>query len=861
ALPKDDENDDTDEGAAASDEPSAGRASPARSAFGASSAWPTGMDDSGSDVDSDGSPSWEEDPEHFPLESEISADLDASVARAREAGNAEEVAPLERHPRPADALAGIEETGHDAAEPAARRGASQTMAAELRPLEPVNVWFDEGKRTASSDALSPVLAQARQVAQVMVRRAGMNETGLKATITGRGNGRSGFLRAGRTSAAARHRAEFVRDQFLAALSQELEVLQGDRPVVSVSDIEVRLVTEIGRTTAAVTAEDMRRTTVEITLADSFTPQQRAAIGYDRVMDGLSELVMSRNDLSTRIAEYTALADSGLAHYELPDSTRDQLVALNRSLAAHRDPAVKERVRTFVNEAVLAASLTPVRDQPGRSRWGGRQRDRREIRVISSHRLSRLLGELDAFVSLGRDPFTDALSSTRAIDLPAEADLPVRLAVLGLLNLSEAGRSGVVSSELYTALLANPPALVESMFASTGHEEQYFLATCVAAAVDTAVRVTLPNIVALLHIGRTAATATENSIRKVPSDVRGKSDRLFRRSLEEMVLERVADARAEFDVIERWARELIDSDQSDPEVRREWRALSERWGRAMQKLAAADLTGGTAPVLTRKIIKGHWATSAIVAAPVLVDRGWRRLIGVDQMTYVETFRRQLADTFRTQLAFGPDETLFGSSRSTTDERVFLADLDSARLAAFWQRVAATNGVIVATTGHQVHVQATVVDEEPVFILNDGKLSDPSVLTTREFAEWAERRDASVSAANTPGDDDRSVGSDESQTGVDGRFVTVPVVSEPGEPVGFLFPTEQSRLEREPDVSSIVSVTVAREPVALPFEARPVLPPIFEDDGDDEAAANQADSVVDGSTGSADDTAVTEHAPSP
>ncbi|MCP2205581.1 hypothetical protein, partial [Lentzea flava] len=31
ALPKDDENDDTDEGAAASDEPSAGRASPARS--------------------------------------------------------------------------------------------------------------------------------------------------------------------------------------------------------------------------------------------------------------------------------------------------------------------------------------------------------------------------------------------------------------------------------------------------------------------------------------------------------------------------------------------------------------------------------------------------------------------------------------------------------------------------------------------------------------------------------------------------------------------------------------------------------------------------------------------------------------
>ncbi|MCP2205539.1 hypothetical protein LX90_009281, partial [Lentzea flava] len=49
----------------------------------------------------------------------------------------------------------------------------------------------------------------------------------------------------------------------------------------------------------------------------------------------------------------------------------------------------------------------------------------------------------------------------------------------------------------------------------------------------------------------------------------------------------------------------------------------------------------------------------------------------------------------------------------------------------------------------------------------------------------------------------------------------------------------------------------------YRAEPEQAPLFEadSDDDDEAAANQADSVVDGSTGSADDTAVTEHAPSP
>ncbi|WP_206743480.1 hypothetical protein [Amycolatopsis lurida] len=476
-------------------------------------------------------------------------------------------------------------------------------------------------------------------------------------------------------------------------------------------------------------------------------EQQAVAAYDRVAEGLSQLAVPRSELMAMVAEFTALAGDGrLEHHALPDGTREQLISLDRSLAAFSGSAVKERVRAFVNDALLAACLVPTRERPRRPKRsdGGVEVDRRAIRPITSARLTQLLDDLSRHIGRAEDPFAVAHSPMYGVDVSTAAALPVRLTALGLVNLAAPARAALAGEPLMTALLDNPAALTEALFASVGHEEQYFLNTCVAASVDIGVRSRVPSLAGLLHVGRAVADNTEGDLGKVRPESRTRPDRTFGRTREEMVRKRVTDARAEFTAIEQRALQLVAADQADRAVRREWRALSERWGRSMQKLAAANLRSGRVPVLTRKVVRGDWWTSLALTAPLVVDRGRRRFTGLDQASY--------AGKFQAHLALEPDGTLFGADELIDDRQpgVVLPQVlrTPEQRIAFWRQVAADGGTVVGTPDHRVQLQAVTVDGRPVFVMNNPMNSYPALLTPEEFAGWAGSWEAKVSATFFP-----------------------------------------------------------------------------------------------------------------
>ncbi|WP_434447518.1 protein-glutamine glutaminase family protein [Lentzea sp. E54] len=617
----------------------------------------------------------------------------------------------------------------------------------VQPPSPASVWFDEGARTAPANALAPVRAVARQVARAALLRAEHGLTPPTAVITGRGNGRSGPFGVPVPTSAARARAELVRDEFVAAVRRELVVLRGGDAPASTAEVEVRLVTEAGTADGGVPAEEMRRATVEIDYDGSRTAPQRAEAEYDRAVHGLTALEVPRTEVRAVAAEYAALAAGGrLEHLALPPGTRERLVSLNDVLTNSGEPGEAARVRAFVTEALLAAALVPTREVPLGTRLTGRDHaaDPREIRPITADRLTAVLDDLAAVVSRGEDPFTAATSSLRGIHLHAGTALPVRLATLGLANLSAAARTAVVASPLFAALRDNPSALAESLFAGAGHEEQYFITTCVAAAMNAAVRNRVPGTAALLHLGRSAADSAERVISRTAAEVRSAADRPFGRSLEDMARGRIAAARSEFDAIERRALTLVAADQGDPGVRHDWRALTVRWSRTMQKLAAADLSQDVVPVLTKKVVAGHWWSSALLAAPALVDRGPRRLSGVAPNQYAALFLHGLA--------LESDAILSGVESATTS-RVPLAEnlaLPTQR-AEFWNRLASSPGHVVMTLDHAVHLRAGVVGGRRVFVLSDPMRSHPSVLTAAELVTWAADWEAESPASLLPRDD--------------------------------------------------------------------------------------------------------------
>ncbi|WP_329792503.1 glycosyltransferase [Lentzea sp. DG1S-22] len=389
--------------------------------------------------------------------------------------------------------------------------------------------------------------------------------------------------------------------------------------------------------------------------------------------------------------------------------------VNRILSASGSlsPEHAGRVRDLVTDLLVTTSAVPVRHR----RVGditklnlGHVHDWQTARPLPPATLEHVLDEIAADVEAGRVPLSD---------LPHNAadPLPRRLAVLGTLNLAPHARAGLLAHPPFTALL-DSPHLADALFAGKGLDEQRFLNTCESAAVHTGLRSVLPTVIAQVHAGRAVADSAEwallSALENSP-ELLARKDRPGGRTVEQLVRDRIAEARETFDRLEQQSS----TDAPD------WAAMSDDWGRVMQKLAAvSDPSEGvdSIPVLSRKAIRGAWAASAVLSLPLGVDRPGRRGIGVNE-DYRLLAEQVLADP-----------TPSGRTKP-------LADIVDDR---FWSRVHHAGVLPVALEGrftaHALSVQAVRHEGVEVYLVGDPKKKHFDMLTQSEFAAWAARSNA-------------------------------------------------------------------------------------------------------------------------
>ncbi|MGW6449808.1 toxin glutamine deamidase domain-containing protein [Lentzea sp. NPDC055074] len=333
------------------------------------------------------------------------------------------------------------------------------------------------------------------------------------------------------------------------------------------------------------------TSPEAALVDEVTA------GHLSAFAGLSHLELPDEAVRHTVAEYGVLARTGaLERHELPQDIRAQLVALDTALAEFEgDQAVVRQARDVVQDAVLAAALVPVRQRVVFVRdGGGTEVDRQEIRPITAAGLTALLAELTSAVTGQTDPFTAPGSALRGLFVPAAASLPVRLAHLGLVNLSPQARDAVLHSPVFVALVTRRATVAESMFAAAEHGETGGSTPATS-----------------LHLARTAARA---------AGARHGRDA-------------VAEVLDELGHVERRAVDLVRYDPSDPRVVDDWREVAEQVHEQMRKLAAIGTAAGTRGAIATQLARhgerfADGPLSAHLATPRQRDGFWQALARTD-----------------------------------------------------------------------------------------------------------------------------------------------------------------------------------------------------------------------------------------
>ncbi|WP_208297680.1 protein-glutamine glutaminase family protein [Actinophytocola oryzae] len=529
------------------------------------------------------------------------------------------------------------------------------------------------------------------------------------------------------------------------------------------------------------------------------PGEGIAGDYHRVMDGVAGLTLSTVELASWAAELGELAGTGVVERrDLPAGVGDQLSVIGRGLATLTDPGAREQLRGLVNDAVLIASHVPTRPS-GRTRaeW-------QSIQPITPDRLVQVLDDIASYLERGANPFTAPRSMVRGIDFPVDAPLPVRLAVLGLVNLSQRGRSDLLDAPLFPALLANPAALVESMYAVSGHEEQRFITTCKPTVIDVALRARVPSVAALLTIGHRAASWFEHSLQRTPPTARAVRDRPLGRTYEQVLQDRVARTRSTMDGLTARALELAASGRQDPAA---WRAITDQWARSMQKLGTTDLNQPPVAVLTPRVVRGSSLGSELLAPQLHLDRPGRRKHGGTEL---------YSASLRDELAAEPDGRPFGSADRETLHQppVPLADrLDTARAREeFWARMASGAGDRLRMPGHVVYAQAIRVEGRPVFSVNDPGNGRRSLLTPDEFVAWARKNKVGGAPSLFGEPDTAPAGGSTTFDPRPGRPGTEPMhaVDRGGQPMALRPAVTESGRVLLSQVDSAVSVAIAPAP---------------------------------------------------
>ncbi|MFI0467239.1 hypothetical protein ACH347_24445 [Saccharopolyspora sp. 5N102] len=460
------------------------------------------------------------------------------------------------------------------------------------------------------------------------------------------------------------------------------------------------------------------------------------------LDSLVDLGLDAQRLAEVRAEFEELASTGRLEDHSPaiagnPGVREALQVIHANLDRIPEPS-RGRLRAWVADAVLATSLVPVRESASGSLAGldhAAVQRRSAVRVLTPNRTESVLVEIAKSLKSWIDPFDAAWSALEHSGYRPDDGLPQRLIQLSLVNLTPQARLQLRGDALFQRLLSREDALVESMFASGGHDEQRFLATCLASVANTEVLGKVPTTAGLLLVGRNLVDQVRALIDNPPAKWAGvldERDQIFGRTIHELVSDRLAEATEAFDDIERRASELIDSGNRNPDA---WAELSQRWGRTMQKLSVVvDPSQGpdSIPVLTNKLIGGHWGWSAGVSALLMVlDRPFRRFASVDNIGFSKALQTTLVDE--------------GLQRREVE---FTRWSDEFGAAECWRRVHRNGGATLTTATHAVWLEAVQRDGQQAFLVHDPKKSHPDHYSLAGMLEWARRNKFTMDLVDPP-----------------------------------------------------------------------------------------------------------------
>ncbi|WP_218157597.1 scabin-related ADP-ribosyltransferase [Saccharopolyspora shandongensis] len=447
-------------------------------------------------------------------------------------------------------------------------------------------------------------------------------------------------------------------------------------------------------------------------------------------------------------EFEQLARGGsLEHYSreiagLP-GVREALAAIDNSIDSLSEPE-RSRLRAWIDDAVLAASLVPVRET---ARGDLTELDhtamlqRHEVRTLTPDRLEEVLAEIAVRLGANQNPFTEADSALLDSEYDPGAPLVRRLTEVSFINLDPGARPRLREDELFKKLLESEEALLDSLFAASGHDEQHYLATCVSASLNAQAMAKTPTIAGLLLVGRDFSAQIRNIMRSAKESntppkwaaVLDEHDRLFGRTIGDLVTHRLNEADTTFGQLQRRALDLVEAGRRDPEA---WAELSREWGRAMQKLSVLlDLDTGKRTeiqVLTKKLFPGQWTRSfAASVLLMLLDRPFRRFAAINDIIYRKALQRTVYDAGRG-----------GQEKKFTDWHGELGPEEC------WARVRRGGGVQVGIFGHVLYVDAVQRDGKRAYVAYDPEKSHPDHYTPDAFLKWADKQNAKVTLIDPP-----------------------------------------------------------------------------------------------------------------
>jgi hypothetical protein len=391
----------------------------------------------------------------------------------------------------------------------------------------------------------------------------------------------------------------------------------------------------------------------------------------------------------------------------------ELRAVARELPDDEDAA--QAVAERVTDLLVAGCLVV-------SRGTGRRAE-----VVTPERLQTTLQDLA--VELQSTTDFDATSLGK---LGTGASLAEDMLRLNLLGLSAQARDELADSKLFKALAASE-VVGAAMLAASGHEEQHFLSTCGIASVDQAVLSQVGSIAGLVFVGRKVLagatrrlTADENALRAQRAVLRhaGKKQSLW------AMCERAIDTatQAMSDIETRALRVIADG---GPKAAARLRALTLRWGKAMQRVMgviSGPLLGADTDqsILTEKYIGGQWLASAVLAAvwegPGIFWRGEAdaRSEGPDAGSYRDLLASELGLTTQ-----APTITLEKSAREWRSPGV---------IDKLWRETAWRGGVPLDVPGHSLYLRAVRRHGRELFLLGEPKGSAYERKTKSELISW-------------------------------------------------------------------------------------------------------------------------------